>query len=50
MYITGGPLLCRLRILTEAEWLESQELERPVAFTRVPGLGWKSAVPVESMN
>jgi hypothetical protein len=49
-YITCGPMLCELRIWTEAEWLESGRLERPIAFARVRGLGWIGAVPVECMN
>ena len=50
MYIACGPMLCELRIWTEAEWLESEGLERPIAMTRVPGLGWIGAVPIECMN
>jgi hypothetical protein len=49
-YITCGPMLCELRIWTEAEWLESGRSERPIAVTKVYGLGRIGAVPVECMN
>ena len=50
IYITCGSMLCELRIWTAAELFESKELERATALTRVPGLGWIGAVPIECMN
>jgi hypothetical protein len=50
MYITCGPMLCELRVWSDAEWLESEGSELPIALTRVPGLGWIGAVSVECMN
>ncbi len=50
MYVTCGSMLCELRIWTTTELIASKELERAIALTRVPGLGWKGAVPIECMN
>jgi hypothetical protein len=43
-------MLCELRIWTEAEWDELTTFERPVTFSKVAGLGWVGAVPIECMN
>jgi hypothetical protein len=50
IYITCDSMLCELRVWTTTELLESRELERALALTRVPGLGWIGAVPIECMN
>ena len=50
IYITCGAMLCELRIWTEVEWTELKDSERSLAVTRVPGLGWIGAVPIECMN
>ncbi len=44
--ITCGSMLCELRTWSAAELPESKAL----ALTRIPGLGWVGAVPVECMN
>jgi len=50
LYITFGSMLCELRVWTTTELFGSKELERALAITRVPGLGWIGAVPIECMN
>ncbi len=47
IYITCDSMLCELRVWTTTELPESKELERALALTRVPGLGWVGAVPIE---
>jgi hypothetical protein len=48
--ITCGPLLCRLRVWSDAEWAELPAEERPARVERFTGLGWVGAVPVSNMN
>jgi hypothetical protein len=50
IYVTCGSMLCELRIWTTTELPESKEVGRSVALTRIPGLGWIGAVPVECMS
>ena len=48
--ITCGAVLCELRIWATSELPESKEMERVLILTRIPGLGWIGAVPMEFMN
>jgi hypothetical protein len=48
--ITSGPMLCRLRIWTEAEWAMLPEAERPAQYTHALGLGWVGAIPTACLN
>ena len=45
-----GPLLCRLRVWSDAEWAALPASERPARADHFPGLGWVGAVPVAAMN
>ena len=48
--ITAGPMLCRLRVWTEAEWAALPARERPSRHVHAPGLGWVGAVPIAGLN
>jgi hypothetical protein len=50
LLITSGPMLCRLRIWTEAEWAVLPDARRPERYTHVPGLGWIGAIPIACLN
>ena len=47
---THGGQLCRVRVLTEAQWQQLPAADRPALAEYVPGLGWVVGVPVESLN
>jgi len=48
--VVCGPVLCRLRLWTPAEWDALAKHRRPAHVTFAPGLGWVGAVPVAVMN
>jgi hypothetical protein len=48
--VVDGPMLCRLRIWTEAEWDALPAGRRPRRCVHAPGLGWVGAVPDECLN
>jgi hypothetical protein len=50
LFITSGPMLCRLRLWSETQWAALPEPERPAQFVHAPGLGWVGAVPIVCMN
>jgi hypothetical protein len=45
-----GPLLCRLRVWSDAEWAELPAWQRPARADHFAGLGWVGAVPVACTN
>ena len=47
---TDGSTLCRVRILTPAQWDALPPDQRPKRAEFVPALGWVVAVPVEELN
>ena len=49
-YCVVGPMLCRVRVWTEAEWEELPEDQRPELAEHVPGMGWFGAVPEVCLN
>jgi hypothetical protein len=50
LLITSGPMLCRLRVWTDAEWESLPAAKRPAQHIHAPGLGWVSAVPIQGLN
>ena len=48
--VLAGPMLCHLRVWTEAEWSALPAADRPTHYTHAPGLGWVGAVGLECMN
>ena len=50
LLITSGPMLCRLRVWTDAEWRRLPAAERPAQHIHAPGLGWVGAVPIVGLN
>lgn len=43
-----GETLCRVAVLSEAEWDRMGEGHRPATAVFVPGLGWVCALPIHS--
>jgi hypothetical protein len=50
LFCTDVPVLCRVRVYTDAEWDALPTSERPRRAERVDGVGWVVAVPVEHLN
>ena len=48
--IVMGPMLCDLRVWSDADWEALPDRERPAVRERVHGLGWLGAVPVQCLN
>ena len=45
-----GSRLCRVRVLSDAEFHALPENEKPAAAEHVDGLGWVVALPEENLN
>ena len=50
LYCLDGPVLCHVRVWTDAQWAALPAGRRPHRAEHVPGLGWVGAVPVEVLN
>jgi hypothetical protein len=50
IYCTDGPVLCRVRVWSDQQWLATPTESRPRRAKRVEGLGWVVAFPVENLN
>jgi hypothetical protein len=48
--IISGPMLCRLHVWTDEQWVALPKAERLAQCIYAPGLGWVGAIPVACMN
>jgi hypothetical protein len=49
-HCTDGPVLCEIRVFSDAEWEALEPEERPKRAEYYEGLGWVVAIPVEHLN
>ena len=47
---TDGPTLCRVRILSAAQWEALPQSDRPDRAEHVPGVGWVVGFPELVLN